>query len=345
MKVLVCAPYTILTNYNDGVEEYEFFGPKNIKKIEETFDEVVWNYKKGKEFTKEHLKELVKGCDAAISGWGSIMYDKEVLDCAPNLKMIAHTAGTVASVVNEETYDKGIKVIGANDREFSESVAEGALAMALTRYKNIDGWLRHQADEKVPYEDLPPKSIFGCTFGIVSYGAVASHLARLLQPFGCKIMVYSKYSVSDEEMKKYNMQRASLEEVFKECDIISLHTAWNKHTENMISEDLIKSMKDGALLINTARGKIVYQTALEEELAKGRIQAALDVLWKEPPPPENPLWDMPNVFITDHRGGPTPDRYKYIASNIIDDVYNFLKDGTVPTNEIKKERALSMSLH
>ena len=105
------------------------------------------------------------------------------------------------------------------------------------------------------------------------------------------------------------------------------------------------SMKDGALLINTARGKIIYEPALTRELCKGRIQAALDVMWKEPAAPESPLWDLPNVFITDHRGGPTPDRYKYIASNIIDDVYNFLKDGIVPTNEIKKEKALSMSLH
>lgn len=343
MKVLVCAPHNILTKYNDGIEEFEFFGPENIKKIEETFDEVVWN-ENNRDFTKEELKEAVKGCDAAITGWGSIMYDKEVLDCAPNLKMIAHTAGTVAYVVNEDTYDRGITVIGANDREFSESVAEGALAMALTRYKNIDSWLRTCADERVPFEELPPKSLFGCTFGIVSYGAIASHLARMLQPFGCKIKVYSR-SIDESELKKYNMQRASLEEIFKECDVISLHTAWNKHTENMISGELIESMKDGALLINTARGKIVYEPTLTRELCKGRIQAALDVMWHEPPVPESPLWDLPNVFITDHRGGPTPDRYKYIASNIIDDVYNFLKDGTLPTNVIKKEKALNMSLH
>ncbi len=271
------------------------------------------------------------------------MYDKDVLDCAPNLKMIAHTAGTVAVIVNEDVYDRGITVIGANEREFSESVAEGALAMALTRYKNIDTKLRHDVDSSLPCPDGETKSIFGCTFGIVSYGAIASHLARMLQPFGCKILVYSR-NIADEELQKYNMQRASLEEIFKESDIISLHTAWNKHTENMISADLIRSMKDGALLINTARGKIVYEPALVEELKTGRIQAALDVLWHEPPLPESELWDLPNVFITDHRGGPTPDRYKFIASNIIDDVYNFLKDGTMPTNIIKKEKALSMSI-
>ena len=343
MKVLVCAPYNIMTKYNEGIEEFEFFGPENIKKIEESFDEVIWN-KNERPFTKEELKEAVKGCDAVISGWGSIIYDKEVLDCVPNLKIIAHTAGTVASIVNEETYEKGVTVIGANDREFSESVAEGALAMALTKYKHIDRYLLSQADKSIPYEELPNKSIFGCTFGIVSYGAIASHLARLLQPFGCKIMVYSR-SIAEEELTKYNMQRATLEEIFKECDIISLHTAWNKHTENMISEELIKNMKDGALLINTARGRIIYEPALIEELKTGRIQAALDVMWKEPPLPDSELWNLPNVFITDHRAGPTPDRYKYIAANIIDDVYNFLKDGIVPSNEIKKEKALSMTLH
>ena len=341
MKVLVCAPYNIMTKYNDGIEEFEFFGPENIKKIEETFEEVVWN-KTGRSFTKEELMEAVKGCDAAITGWGSIMYDKDVLQCAPNLKIIAHTAGTVASVVNEDTYEKGVTVIGANDREFSESVAEGAFAMALTKYKNIDKWLLSRADKNISYEALPIKRMFGCTFGIVSYGAIASHLAKLLQPFGCKIMVYSR-SIAEDELKKYNMKKASLEEIFKKCDIISLHTAWNKHTENMISEALIKSMKHGALLVNTARGQIIYEPSLIEELKSGRIQASLDVMWQEPPPPDSELWNLPNVFITDHRAGPTPDRYKYIASNIIDDVYNFLKNGIVPTNEIKKEKALSMS--
>ena len=92
----------------------------------------------------------------------------------------------------------------------------------------------------------------------------------------------------------------------------------------MINKELIQSMKDGALLVNTARGQIVDEEALIEELKTGRINAALDVFWKEPLDNDSPLFDLDNVFITPHKGGPTHDRYKSIASNIIDAVYDVL---------------------
>ena len=103
-------------------------------------------------------------------------------------------------------------------------------------------------------------------------------------------------------------------------------------------------MKDNALLVNTARGAVIDEEALTEELKTGRIQAALDVFYpNEPPLDDNPLWNMENVLMVDHRGGPTPDRYPYIGKSITLDVYNYLKDGTIPDNVIPESRALSMT--
>ena len=103
-------------------------------------------------------------------------------------------------------------------------------------------------------------------------------------------------------------------------------------------------MKDNALLVNTARGAVIDEEALTEELKTGRIQAALDVFYpNEPPLDESPLWEMENVLMVDHRGGPTPDRYPLIAKNIISDVYNYLTEGTIPDNVIPEKRALSMT--
>ena len=103
-------------------------------------------------------------------------------------------------------------------------------------------------------------------------------------------------------------------------------------------------MKDNALIVNTSRGAVIDEEALTEELKTGRIMAALDVFYpNEPPLEDSPLYKLDNVLVVDHRGGPTPDRYRYIASSIVDDVYNYLKNGTIPTNVIGRERAASMT--
>lgn len=344
MKVLVSSDLsTTLNGRVKGQPEFYFFPEENVKKIESTFDEVIWNTK-GRPLTKEELVEMAKDVDAIITCWSTPRIDKDVLDNAPNLKIVAHMAGTVSGIVCPEMYERGILVIGANDREFSESVAEGALAYTLTKLRRLDETSRLLRDKGRDgwrnFNDY--RGLIDKTVGIVSFGAIAEYFVGMLQPFHCKIKVYSR-SISDEKLQKYKMERASLEEIFSTCDVISIHTALNPQTEKMISKDLIKMMKDNALIVNTARGAVIDEEALTEELKTGRIMAALDVFAPEPPVAGSPLYDLDNVLVVDHRGGPTPDRYKYIASSIIDDVYNFLKDGTVPDNVIGETRAMNMT--
>ena len=346
MKVLVCSPKKMMINtYNRNNPEFTFFSPENVKKIETLFDEVIWN-EKDEIFTTEELKEKVKDVDAVITCWGSNTFDKEIIDCAPKLKIIAHLAGTVAWLVTPDVFDKGIMVCGANDREFSESVAEAALLYSLAKLRNFDYSVRLMRNEKAEgwRKKKITRGLFDRTVGIVSFGAIAEYFAGLLQPFHCNIKVYSRRPLSQETLDKYNMTQVSLDEIFETCDVISLHTAWNKHTEKMINEKLIKSMKDGAVLVNTARGKIIDEDALIKELKTGRISAALDVFCHEPLCSESILYDLDNVAVLPHQGGPTPDRYPYIAKNMIDDIYNYLTKGTVPDCVITRERVLCMSV-
>lgn len=344
MKVLICSDYQMLTNNGGRGPECQFFNEENIRKLESKFDEIVWN-KTGRQFTKEELIENIKDCDAVITCWKSNTFDKEIIENAPKLKIIAHLAGSVAWLVTPEVFDKGILVCSANDREFSESVAEAALLYSLARLRNLDITHRVLKEQKADgWRKYTTRGLFDKTVGIVSFGAIGKYFAGLLQPFHCKIKVYSRRALDKEILDKYKMEQVSLEEIFETCDVISLHTAWNKHTENMISTPLLKKMKDGAILVNTARGRIIDEPALIEELKKGRISAALDVYWQEPLPSESPLYDMDNVLLLDHKGGPTADRYPYICSNMIDDVYNYLTKGIVPESVIPKERALSMTL-
>lgn len=348
MKVLVCSSKESMIHTRGNTNpEFVFFPPKNIEKIESLFDEVVWN-ETGRMFTEEELIEKVKDVDAIITCWGSNQINKNVIDAAPKLKIVAHMAGSVAQIVTEELYDRGIKVIGANDTHFSESVAEGALAYMMMSLRQLD-FITKTLDEhkdagwKIVNEHNQARGVMDRTIGLVSFGAIAEHLARMLQPFHVKIKVYSR-SISDETLNKYNMQRASLEEIFSTCDIISIHTALNKHTENMISKELLQMIKKDALLVNTARGGVIDEPAMIEELKTGRFKAILDVFWKEPHPyVEGELYDLDNVIIIPHKGGPTVDRYPWIANDIMDEVYEYLVENKPLRSEIPKERGLSMT--
>lgn len=348
MKVLVCSDKnTLFAKGGNPNPEFNFFSEENVKLIESKFDEVIWN-ETGRQFTTEELIERVKDVDAIITCWGSNKLTEEILKHAPKLKIVAHMAGSVAPIVSEALYDRGIKVIGANDNQFSESVAEGAIAYMMLSLRRMYQTVKACKDNKEEgWKEArlhPKRGLMDRTIGIVSYGAIADHLARMLQPFHPTIKVYSR-SISDEKLKQYNMQRASLEEIFSTCDIISIHTAWNKYTENMISKDLLKMIKKDALLINTARGKVIDEPAMIEELKTGRFNAVLDVFWEEPHPYEaGGLYDLDNVIIMPHQGGPTSDRYRWIAKTIINDVYDYLTEGKPLKYEIPKEKGLYMTI-
>lgn len=341
MKVLVNAPFSkLVSNENGG--EFAFFNPENIKKIESKF-EVVWN-KTDKHYTKEELIQHISDVDAIVTMWGSVKVDADVLAHAPKLKLLAHLCGTVRPFVSEELYDRGIKVIGANDTYFSESVAEGALVYTLMSLRRIDKKLQLLKQQKADgwYQIKKCRGLFDRTVGIVGFGAVGEHFARLLLPFRCKIKVHT-LDISEEKLKMYNMERASMEEIFKTCDVISIHLPYNENTYHIINRELLQTIKKDALLLNTSRGSVIDEAALTDELKKGNFYAALDVFEKEPLPSESPLYEMDNVIIMPHSAGPTHDRYKYVTSLIIDEMYEYLVEGKPPKNEITKERAFSMT--
>lgn len=343
-KALVCSDWQTQMDSNPN-PEFKFFPQENIDKIESKFV-VDWN-RTGAQLSKEELIERIKDCDVVFTSWGSNVFDEEILKHAKKLKLLAHFAGSVAHHVTPELYDRGIKVISANDGHFSESVAEAALVytiMGLRRIKRsillmdkerADGWARNEYNTK--------KGLFDRTVGLVGYGAVTKHFVKLLQPFHCKIKVYNYQPIPQEELEKYKMEQVSIEEVFSTCDVVSVHLAWNPQTEHMVNKKLIQSMKDGALLVNTARGMVIDEAAMTEELKTGRISAVLDVVSREPLSSDSILYDMEDVTIIPHEGGPTRDRLKYIVSDLIDDAYNYLAYGTPLKYEISKERGLAMS--
>ena len=197
------------------------------------------------------------------------------------------------------------------------------------------GWWRH------PYSE----GLEGKTVGLVSFGMIAKEVARMLQVFGCKVKVYSNHGVSAEEAKKYCVEPVSLEELFQTSDVVSVHSGMTPKTYHMINAPLLAMMKDGALLVNTSRGAVIDEAALEEEVISGRLRAVLDVFEVEPLPTTSRLRGLSNVVIVPHCGGPTVDVRGILTDAMIDDAVSCVNGNTNVPSKISMEYAKNMTSH
>ena len=170
-------------------------------------------------------------------------------------------------------WEKGIRAISGN-YHFAKSVAEGCIAYMLTALRRIPYFCTNLKENKKWKNAVETaEGLLDRTVGIVSLGTIANYLIEMLQPFNCKIKVYSRRPIS-EKLVALGCEQTSLEDIFSTCDIISLQTSYNEHTHHMFGADLFKLIKPGALFMNTARGKIVDEKALIEELKDGRFTAS-----------------------------------------------------------------------
>lgn len=296
-------------------------------------------------FTHEELCEKIKGMDIVITGWGSPCIDADVLQYADSLKYVAHTGGSVANYVCEEVYKKGITVISGNEM-YAESVAEGVIAYILSSLRMIPRFSHRLSYDKVwENQDLGrnyAKGLLDRTVGIVSYGTISKYIIPMLQPFHVKIKLYSRKTMPQEFLEKYNVEQVSLEEVFSTSDIITMQTAKNPQTIGMINKKHLSLIKDGALFVNTSRGPIVDEDDLIAEIEKDRIYVMLDVYNKEPLPQDSPLLGREKVLLMPHMAGPTIDRRDAITNALLTDIENHMA-GKPLTLEIPWELAREMT--
>lgn len=326
----------ILVTLPEGPVRDTFMPPEVVKRIE-SLGQITWNNSKN-QFKAEELKEKIKDVDVCITGWGCPQFNQNVLENANRLKLIAHTGGSVGIYVTPEVYDKEIKVLSGN-LLFAESVAEGVIGYMLASLRDIP-FVNHEMHEG-RWIHTDNEGLLDKTIGLVGLGAVARFLVGMLKPFRAKIKAYDPY-VSDEVMEEYGVKPASLEEIFSTCDIISLHAPKLPETYHMVNKELIQSIQDGALLVNTARGSIIDEDALAEELKKKRFKAVLDVYEVEPLPKDSKLIGLDNTILIPHMGGPTIDRRKYVTMALLDDIENFI-NGAPLKREISRVYASRMT--
>ncbi len=252
--------------------------------------------------TKADLIALLPPADGCITSWEVAPLDPDVLAAAPRLRIMAHMGGSVKRFITDAVWERGMAVTSAAPA-LARDVAETTLGLMIVGMKRI--WpLAHHVREggwrESPY--WPARELHHRTVGIVGAGNVGRWVIRLLEPFQVHILLHDPF-VTAEEAQALGVERVDLDELVRRADIISLHAPANPRTRHMLNRERLQAMKDDALIINTARGSLIDEAALIQELRKGRLFAFLDVTDPEPPAPDSPLRHLENAVVTPHLAG------------------------------------------
>ena len=171
---------------------------------------------------------------------------------------------------------------------------------------------------------LPVAGAYQSTVGLVSLSTIGRLVRRRLEPFDLRVIAYDP-TVDGEESVAMDVKMASLKEVFSTSDVVSLHAPHIPETTGMITGSLLASMKEGATFINTSRGEIVCEEEMIEVLQVRRdLTAVLDVTSPEPPAPDSPLYDLPNVILTPHIAGSLDHECERMGRWMVEELQRYL---------------------
>lgn len=227
----------------------------------------------------------------------------EVLDACPNLKLICVLATGYNVVDCAAAKARNIPVCNVPDYG-TAAVAQFTFALLLDLCHKVAHHAQTVREGKwcecpdFCYWDTPQMELAGKTMGIIGFGRIGRAVGKIANAFGMKVIAYNR---SQCEEGKMIGSYVNLEELLKTADIISLHCPLTAENTGMINEEAISKMKDGAILINTARGPLVDEAALAAALRSGKLRgAACDVISAEPMAANNPLKTAPNCIVTPH---------------------------------------------
>jgi phosphoglycerate dehydrogenase-like enzyme len=226
----------------------------------------------------------------------------EVLAGAPHLRLVQKIGVGVDTIDLEAARRRAVAVANMPGTN-TQAVAEAALMLMLAALRNLPGLDREcrVGNGWAPEQEARERrntlgELCGRTVGLVGAGAVASRLVGPLEGLGARVIYADR-----RERPNLGIERHDLDDLLEVSDVVSLHLPLTPETEGLIDRRALARMKPAAVLINTARGGLVEETALVEALTSGRLLAAgLDVLAEEPPPPDHPLLSLDNVVLMPH---------------------------------------------
>ncbi len=259
-----------------------------------------------------------------ITGWGCPPIDAAALDAAPKLRAVVHTAGTVRHHITAACWQRGLAVSSAAAAN-AVPVAEYTLAMILLANKRVLETARAYRTERRRIdwnERHPDAGNYRKTVGILSASIIGRRVIDLLRPHDLTVLLHDPY-VSDVEARELGAQLVPLPRLFEDSHVISVHTPLLPETRGLVSRELLARLRTGGTLINTARGAVVDQRALTDEVVSGRLHAILDVTEPEVLPADSPLFDCPNVVVTPHIAGSKGGELRRLADLALAEVETY----------------------
>ena len=324
------------------------YGPDAVRRAHELCDVVSESLLDSEPQT---IKAAVREAEVVLSTWGMPKLTEDILDAAPALRIIIYGASSVKGFVTDAVYDRGITVTTAAVAN-GTAVAEFAMALITLSLKGAwahvfsirdagrSGWPGGRAAfKRAPWGVT--RGLYGATIGVISASSTGRELLRLLRGYDCVALVHDPY-VSDDEARALGAAKTDLDDLMSRSDAVSLHAPNLPDLRHMIDARRLKLMKAGACLINTARGALVDENALVEELRTGRIVACLDVTHPEPPIEHSPLYSLPNVILTPHLAGAQAMDCRRMGALCIEELERYIA-GKPALHPVSRERLLITS--
>ncbi|MDZ8200341.1 hydroxyacid dehydrogenase [Microbacterium sp. SSW1-59] len=269
-----------------------------------------------------------------VTGWGAPAITADVLERLPRLSTVIHAGGgtdaLIASDVRPLLQRSNAGSINAIP------VAEYSLAMIMLACRQVFASqriyraVRGRVDRE---QTFPAAGLYGQTVGLVGASRIGRRVIDLLRPFSVNVLLADPY-ITPEDAFTLGVELVPLEELMSRSDVVSLHPPLNDETRGMIGAQEIALMRDGATLINTARGGIVDLAALQEELLAGRIEAILDVTDPfEPLPADSPLWACENLVLTPHVAGSMGTELRRMGAHVAEELSRALRGQPLEADE------------
>jgi phosphoglycerate dehydrogenase-like enzyme len=258
--------------------------------------------------------------------WSLPLMDAALLDRMPRLRAIFYAAGTVRYFTTDALWDRKIAVCSAASAN-AIPVAEYTFAQIILGLKHTYHLSQAYCGGAADYHQLRNR-VFGAfqsTVGLISYGAIARLVRRLLRTLDVQVKVYDPF-LTAEEARAEQLTLCSLDEIFATCHAVSLHTPWLPETEGMIRGRHFRSLMTNAVFINTARGAVINEPEMVEVLQhRPDLLAVIDVTYPEPPAKESPLYRLPNVLLTPHIAGSMGAERARMAHFMADELERFVR--------------------
>lgn len=269
---------------------------------------------------------LLGQADILVTGWEAPLLDAAALAHAPRLRLVAHLAATVKRYLAPDVWERGIQVTAAVNAVALPVVEFTVAAIVFAGKRALARAQRYAARRVIeaPGQDPLDAGLLGQTVGLIGASRVGLPVMERLQAFGVEVLVYDPF-FSREHTAALGAEKVEvLDDLLVRSDIVSVHAPITAQTIGMLDARRLALLRDGATLINTARGVLIDSAALTAELVSGRICAMLDVTHPEPLPPDSPLFDLPNVLLTPHIAGPMGRERERMLTAIVTDIERFV---------------------